>query len=170
MHHNLDVHPIPKEVFYINDLTLVTELYSCMLVPDYEKVLSGKTKKEGGILPDDNVRIYVPMDLNPENIMQQLYSLYDMLGIPTEKNEHYYWSCVGKLIAQLEIYDQVSVVRDLEHAVQKIPNGPMHSPKAIELAQKMAKYMLDNDGCAELFPFEEIEKLQNDFWLEDMLN
>lgn len=35
-------------------------------------------KSEGGILPDDNVTIYVPMDLNVDGIMRQLYAFFMM--------------------------------------------------------------------------------------------
>ena len=34
-----------------------------------KKATSGKTIDQGGILPDDNVRIYVPIDLNADKIM-----------------------------------------------------------------------------------------------------
>ena len=54
MHHKLDIHPIPEEM---------------------QKAVTGKKKSEGGILPDDNVRIYVPMDLNADGIMRQIYAL-----------------------------------------------------------------------------------------------
>ena len=52
-----------------------------------EKAATGMIEKEGGILPDDNVRIYVPMDLNADIIMWQLYSLFGSLGYPSESNE-----------------------------------------------------------------------------------
>lgn len=45
-----------------------------MLLKRMEKAVTGKKKSEGGILPDDNVRIYVPMDLNADGIMRQLYA------------------------------------------------------------------------------------------------
>ena len=57
-----------------------------------EKAVTGKKKSEGGIPPDDNVRIYVPMDLNADGIMRQLYALYGALGEPTESNELVYHS------------------------------------------------------------------------------
>ena len=65
MHHKLDIHPIPEEVLYVNDLLLAGKVpYETK--DDMEKAVTGKKKSEGGILPDDNVRIYVPMDLNAE--------------------------------------------------------------------------------------------------------
>lgn len=164
MQHKLDIHPIPENVLYINELSLAGKVpYETK--EDYENALLGKRKEEGGILPNDNVRIYVPMDLNFENIMWQLYSLYEELGWPTEANEFLYSIEVGRLISQLEIYDQVWVARKIGQAVQKEEGGVRHSQQGIELAQKMVEYLEDNEGCAECFPYEEIEELKKTFWL-----
>ena len=104
MHHKLDIHPISTDVLYVNELSLIGEaLYETK--QDMDKALTGRTKSTGGILPDDNVRIYVPMDLNADIIIRQLYSLHSTLGYPAEKNESAYCSGVGKVITQLEIYD-----------------------------------------------------------------
>lgn len=63
MHHNLDIYPIPADVLYVNELSLAGKVpYETK--DDAAKAITGKKKSEGGILPDDNVRIYVPMDLN----------------------------------------------------------------------------------------------------------
>ena len=51
--------------------------------------------------------------------MRQLQSLYNKLGYPDDENESDYSIGVGKLISQLEIYDQVRVVRDLANATRK---------------------------------------------------
>lgn len=106
MHHKLVIHPIPTDVLYVNELSLAGKVpYETRDTMD--KALTGRTKSNGGILPDDNVRIYVPMDLNADIIIRQLYSLHSTLGYPAEKNESAYCSGVGKVITQLEIYDQV---------------------------------------------------------------
>lgn len=106
MLHNLDIHPIPTDVLDVNELSLAEKTpYKTKQAID--KALTGKTKSNGGILPDDNVRVYVPMDLTADIIMWQLYSLHSTLGYSTEKNESAYCSGVGKAISQLEIYDQV---------------------------------------------------------------
>lgn len=85
MHHKLDIHPIPENVLYINELSLAAKVpYETK--QKTEKALTGKTVPDGGILPDDNVRIYVPMDLNTDNIMRQLQSLYNTLGYPDDEN------------------------------------------------------------------------------------
>ena len=56
MKHKLDCKPIPEDVLYINELNLVDSLpYETKI--DMEKALTGKCKEEGGVLPDDNVRI-----------------------------------------------------------------------------------------------------------------
>ena len=66
----------------VNELSLVGEApYETK--QDEDKALTGKTRSKGGILPDDNVRIYVPMDLNADIIMWRLYALQNLLGSPT---------------------------------------------------------------------------------------
>ena len=163
MHHKLDVRPIPEEVLYINDLSLAgNPPYARM--KDVELALTGRRKKEGGILPDDNVRIYVPMNLNADEILHNLYELYRMLGDVEEQNEYFYSYGVGKLISQLEIYDQVWVARGSYDAAPEEP-GVFHSREGIALARRMVEYMEDNEGCAECFPYEEIEKLREAFGL-----
>lgn len=98
MQHKLDIHPLPTDVLYVNELSLAGEaLYEAK--QDMDKALTGRTKSNGGILPDDNVRIYVPMNLNTDIIMLQLYSLHSTLGYLTEKNESAYCSGVGKVIS-----------------------------------------------------------------------
>lgn len=164
MHHKLDIRPIPEEVLYVNDLSLTGTLTHETKV-DMEKAVTGKKKSEGGILPDDNVRIYVPMDLNAVGIMRRLYALFASLGYPTESNESAYYSSVRNIITQLEIYDQVWVVRKIEESVQNKNGGKRHSRKGIELAGKIVKYLEENEGTAECFPYDEIEELRGTFWL-----
>lgn len=164
MHHKLDIHPIPEEVLYVNDLLLAGKV-PYEIKDDMEKAVTGKKKSEGGILPDDNVRIYVPMDLNAEGIMWRLYALYGSLGYPTESNESAYYSGVRKIITQLEIYDQVCGARKEEESVKKANGGVRHSREGIELAGKIVKYLEENEGTAECFPYDEVEKLREMFWL-----
>ena len=149
MHHKLDIHPIPENVLYINELSLAAKVpYETK--QETEKALTGKTVSDGGILPNDNVRIYIPMDLNADNIMRQLQSLY--IG-------------VGKLISQLEIYDQVRVVRDLANATRKANGGELHSQQGIALARKMVEFMEQHGGNEECFPYDEISEFKAAFWL-----
>lgn len=164
MHHKLDIHPTPTDVLYVNQLSLAGKApYETK--QDMDKALTGRTKSNGGILPDDNVRIYVPMDLNADIIMWQLYSLHSTLGYSTEKNESAYCSGVGKVISQLEIYDQVWAARNLEDTVQKGDGGVRHSHQGIELAKQIVKYLEEIEGAAECFPYDGIQELREVFWL-----
>lgn len=164
MHHKLDIHPIPEEVLYVNELSLVGNVpYETKR--DMERAVTGKKKSEGGILPADNVRIYAPMDLNADSIMWRLYSLYDVLGYPTESNESAYCVGVRRVIDQLEICEQVWTARNIEESIQKENGEVRHSRKRIELAGKIAQYLEDNEGIAECFPYDEVEELKREFWL-----
>lgn len=161
MQHKIDTHPIPEEVFYVNELSLAGKV-PYETVQDMEEAATGKRVMDGGILPDDNVRIYVPMDLNADAIMSQLHLLFSSHGYPTESNESAYSSGVGKIITQLEIYDQVWSARDVG---VKETGGVCHSRQGIELAGKIVKFLEDHEGNAECFPYDEIEELKNEFWL-----
>lgn len=164
MHHKLDIYPIPADVLYVNELSLEGEApYETK--QDVDKALTGETRSKGGILPDDNVRIYVPIDLNADIIMWRLYSLQNLLGSPTEKNESAYSSGVSKVISQLEIYDQVWVTRKMDEAIQRKDGGVRHSRQGIELAKQIVKCLEDNEGTAECFPYDEVEELREAFWL-----
>lgn len=162
MHHNLDIPPIPEEVLYINEMDFLEPNYY-ELKEQIKKAASGKTIAQGGILPDDNVRIYVPMDLNADKIMWRLYRIYMALDDPDYHNETEFSTAVGIIVAQLEIYDQVWVARDAAHTVQKSEGGVYHSQKGIELAKKIIEYLEENEGCAECFPYEIIDKLKDEF-------
>ena len=164
MQHKLDIHPLPTDVLYVNELSLAGEaLYETK--QDMDKALTGRTKSNGGILPDDNVRIYVPMDLNADIIRWQPYSLHSNLAETTERNESAYCSCVGQGISQLEIYDQVWAARSLEDTAQKEDGGVRHSHQGIELAKQIVKHLEEIEGTAECFPYDEIQELREAFWL-----
>ena len=164
MRHKLDYKPIPEDVLYINELDLADSVpYETNI--EMEKALTGKCKEEGGVLPDDNVRIYVPIDINADAIMRRLHLLFVTMDYPTEDNESAYSFVVRRIISQLEIYDQVCVTRNFEKSVQKELGGVRHSREGIELAKRIADYLEENDGTAELFPWDEIEKLRKEFWL-----
>lgn len=164
MQHKLDIHPLPTDVLYVNELSLAGEaLYETK--QDMDKALTGRTKSNGGILLDDNVRIYVPMDLNADIIRWQPYSLHSTLGYPTERNESAYCSGVGQVISQLEIYDQVWAARSLEDTAQKEDGGVRHSHQGIELAKQIVKHLEEIEGTAECFPYDEIQELREAFWL-----
>ncbi len=46
---------------------------------------------------------------------------------------------------------------------KKSEGGVYHSQKGIELAKKIIEYLEENEGCAECFPYETIDKLKDEF-------
>ena len=161
MHHDLDINPIPEKVLYINELEIADTVFYYDNEEQHQKALTGKTCTEGGILPDDNVRIYVPLDLNADQILNRLQQIYQVMESPNDMNELEFSYQVGKIISQLEIYDQVWVARESENAVRIEEH--LHSKKGIELAGKIIKVLLEDEGCAEDFPYEIVNELKVEF-------
>ena len=54
----------------------------------------------------DNIRIYVPLDLNKDAILRRLDSIIFHYGEANEANEFNFAQDVEMLISQIEIYDQ----------------------------------------------------------------
>lgn len=76
MHHDLDIHPIPEKVLYINDLSIADTAFGYETKKQHQKAITGKIHANGGILADDNVRIYIPLDLNADQILSRLQQIY----------------------------------------------------------------------------------------------
>lgn len=47
MHHKLDIHPIPTDVLYVNELSLAGKA-PYETTQDMDKALTGRTKSNGG--------------------------------------------------------------------------------------------------------------------------
>lgn len=148
MHHTLDVYPIPreKEPMFINEPGLIdkTLLESCKEeeYPDKEK---------------DNIRVYVPLDLNHSAILRRLEAVIDRYGEANEENEMDFSIDVEGILSQVEIYDQVWYVREYQETMR-------HSQRAVSLIKEII-VRLENivDGGAECFPFETIEELRKEY-------
>ena len=108
----------------------------------------------------DNVRIYVPIDLNEKAILRRLDYIIARYGEANEKNEADFRYDVNTLLSQVEIYDQIWCSRHKPAGEQK------HSAEAKKLVAKFVD-MLETipDGCAERFPFELIEGLREEYGL-----
>ena len=87
MHHDLDINPIPEKILYINELGIADTAFYYDTEEQHQKALTGKIRTEGGILPDDNVRIYVPLDLNADQILNRLQQIYQVMESPDDMNE-----------------------------------------------------------------------------------
>ena len=151
-HHDLDVFTIPKDItpLYINEPWLIDDT----VIPELKKQIAELKEPEP---QDDNIRVYVPLDLNEEAILRRLRRLISLFGEATEDNEYEYQTQVRKLIYQIEIYDQV-------WASRHIPKEGEHSPEAKELVRKFV-IILEHipDACAETFPYDLIEALRNEY-------
>ena len=141
-HHDLDVHLIPKEaaVRFINEPWLIDGSFECLNTYSNE--------------PDDqsdNIRIYIPMDLNREAILRRLRWTIDRYGSSSEANESNFSYDVSRIISQIEIYDQIWRVRKFDARYK-------HSKEAINLIREVIELLKEiPDDCSEVFPFELID-------------
>ena len=97
-HHTLDVYPIPKDKapLYINEPWLI----DCSLF----EVSNGSAEPEQ---EQDNIRVYIPLDINKNAILRRLDMLIIHYGEANEKNEIDFSINVAMLVSQIEIYDQI---------------------------------------------------------------
>lgn len=163
MHHNLDIHPIPEEVLYINDPTLADLTLPYETDDQLDKIKSGLSVSKCGILPDDNIRVYIPLDLSFDSILRRLHHIFSVLGDPAEKNECAFTSEVDRIVSELEIYDQVWVVREMRDVITT--EGKLHSKRGTELAKEIVRTLEEHEGNAELFPYETIDELKKEYCL-----
>ncbi len=146
-HHSLDPYPIPKDKnpLYINEPWLIDKSI-------YEMPPRIEPENEG-----DNIRVYVPLDLNKKAILRRIDNIIASYGEANEKNEWRFSEDIGKIISQIEIYDQIWFIRHM-------PDEGRHSGEAIELVEDViTKLEAIPDGCAECFPFEKIDKLRKEY-------
>jgi len=151
-HHDLDVYPNPKEKqpMFINEPWLL----------DLSLLNDEKLSKE----PEpqkDNIRIYVPVDLNAAAILRRLHHIIQQLGPASEMNEMDYSVAVGQLISQIEIYDQIWYARNVPS-----DGNRKHSSEVRVLVERFIDALKDMEVLdAELFPYEEIEQLKKEYLL-----
>lgn len=145
-HHSLDINTIPEKTLYVNE----TDLADLTVLDDYPP--------NADVSALDNVRIYVPLDLNHHAIIRRLRDIYIRYGSPEESTESYFCQEVGRIIVHLEIYDQIWFARQGD-------SGNGHSQYATELVLEIISILEENEGCAELFPYETIEELKNEYKL-----
>ena len=150
-HHRIDPKPVPEQVSYINEPWIV----------DSTKMPMQEEKFKPEELIDqspDNVRVYVPLDISHSAVMRRLHAVIQKYGEANEENEFSFEAEVCMLVSQIEIYDQIHYVR-----------GNMegkNSEEAINLIRDFVDQLKEiPDGCAELFPFELIDELEEEYGL-----
>jgi len=152
-HHDIDVYPIPKikKPRFINEPWLIDgSLLDAHI---------GMTEEEL-MLPeavDDNIRLYVPLDINAGAILRRLRWLVCQYGEASEWNESYFSLDVERLVSQIEIYDQIWSLR-------RMPKEAKHSREAVALVEQFVSILEDiPDEGAECFPFELIDELREEY-------
>ncbi len=150
-HHNLDISPTPENVLYINETLIADESFYYY------------TSECDDLKEEDDVRIYIPMDLNQSAILRRLYLIGCNLGDPTEANEPDYWTKTQQIIAQLEIYDQVWYVRERNYPDE--PGEHDHSKHARALVEQILDILevWALNSSVELFPYDEINELEETY-------
>lgn len=146
-HHNLDINPIPKDKspLYINEPFLIDQSLLCDL----------PISQDG--LQEDNIRVYIPLDINREAVLRRINMIIEKYGEANEQNEIAFQTDIEAIIAHIEIYDQIWYVRNM-------PSKGKHSLEAIKLANEVILLLKEiPDGCAELFPFETIDALEREY-------
>jgi len=147
-HHTLDIHPVPKDKapLFVNEPWLIDD-------SNYE--LSWRNREPENT--KDNIRVYIPLDINRQAILRRLDRVIARYGKASEENEADFSFDVELLISQVEIYDQIWSVRHM-------PDEGEHSAEAIELVKEfVAKLEEIPDACAEMFPFQLIDELKEEF-------
>ena len=148
-HHDLDINPIPKESkpLFINEPWLIDRSLQWIQETGYDPT---------PLPDDDNIRVYLPMDICKSAILRRLADVISRYGPATEANEMDFSYDVNTLISQIEIYDQVWFVRHC-------PKHDRHSAEAIELVKEFVVKLEDiqvND--AVFFPYDTINELKKE--------
>ena len=88
----------------------------CIFSPDEPLYSSEPGKSADGELSGGLFLEQLPY--NDTQILNRLQQIYQIMESPDDTNELEFSYQVGKIISQLEIYDQVWVARDLGNAVR----------------------------------------------------
>ena len=159
-YHNLDIYPEPqdKKPLFINEPWLVDPSFYYLEKMPEEQV--------------DNVRVYVPLDISAEDILRRLSVFVYHYGEANEDNESDFSNDVRGLVSQIEIYDQVWMAREQGAPAEQNRSyredwERKHSPKTVDLVKRFVEELeAIPDGCAELFPFELIDELKEEYLAE----
>lgn len=134
---------------FVNEPWIIDQSFFCETKDD----LTREPDKE-----EDNIRIYVPVDLNERAILRRLDYIIARNVEANEKNEPDFSYDVNRLLYQVEIYDLIWRERHASAEYEK------HSAEAKRLVAKFVETLeAIPDGCAEMFPFALIEGLREEY-------
>ena len=97
--------------------------------------------------------------------MRRLRCIIDHYGEANEANESSFSYDVKLLISQIEIYDQARLNGNGERKTGE--KGSQHSEETVKLVKEFVDELVEiPDGCAELFPFEIVDRLCEEYGVE----
>lgn len=153
--HQLSSQPLPRgeQPLYVNEPWIIDRTREPEDVEDLAKFKQPEPEA-------DNVRVYVPLDLNRRSILRRLADVIERNEPASEQNEFDFSWDVQLVLSQLTIYDQFHLAKSATTGKEK------HSAEGIALAEAIvARLEQVRDAGAECFPFEEIAQLQEEFGL-----
>lgn len=156
IHHTLDVYPNPREKkpLYINEAWMIDD--TLPVTPEQ----TTPPEEE-----PDNIRMYIPLDVNKKSVLRRLEAIIQEYGAATERNEFCYEIEVERLFMQVEVYDQMWYARQMPSDWQT----QKHSAEGIALAKAFVdrlERIIDIDS--EKFPFRMIREIKEEFFgIED---
>ena len=153
-HHPLDVWPLPREqkpVFIIEPWLIDESIYF-----ESAKQMMAAREPEN---EEDNLRVYIPLDLNKAAFLRRLDHILDKYPDITWRNESNVYMEVRSILAQIEIYDQLWFVR--EGMIKNDENGMIcgHSQHATEVVKEIIKRLEAVDTCED-FLYDVLDELK----------
>lgn len=133
------------------------------------EILTDREKAESGGLPDDNVRVHVPLNISADSILSDVNQVYERLGLPDGYNDFYFFEEMRKIYRKLDIYDEVLKERYPEKVVHYHDGDRVvsYSENTIQVVKEMIRIMEENEGCGEMFPYDAIDALKDDYFLDE---
>ncbi len=147
VYHALENAPRPKSVIYVNETYLADP--TVLDVAEFDRSVMNISDEA------DNVRIYLPLDINRKAILRRMFDLNFRYGEPTEENEMHYFAGMSQIISQLEIYD--------EYWSSETGMSDGHSEQAALLAADMLQILKSWAGAAISFPYDLIAELEQEY-------
>lgn len=138
-----------QEELFVKEPWIVDESYEWYI----------ETLKPDPELEKDNIRIWVPLDLNHAAILRRLRFILDRYGEITWKNESNVFGDVARLTYQIEKYDQINLARNPEKKTEK----GEHSKAGLELVKEFINILEGLETCCD-FPDDIISSLKAEFF------
>ena len=160
-HHTLDVWPLPREQkpMFINEPWLVDE--SIYFETAKQMMVAREPEAE-----EDNRRVYIPLDLNKKAFLRRLDHVLDKYPDITWRNESNVYCEVRSILAQIEIYDQLWLVREGNFKTDENHMICEHSQRATDVIKEFISRLETVDTCED-FPYDIIDELKKEYAEED---